>query len=471
MSASRVPTRVRRGRLSGWWWELTYKVGPNLWVIPLGIAAIAMCLFAVTRAIDGSLTGAGLAGHLPEWMVARTGADADVVLSALLAALATALALVFSTSVLTFSLASSQLGPRLIRRFMQDPVTQITLGGLLSGVLLCALTLGSVRVGTGPLAVPQASYALSVVVALGCFVLLVVYVHRVASTIQAPRVIASVVVDLERSLAERAAARERLGAGPAPEACAALVAEAEQGAELGAPTSGFIQGVDVVRLVDLAERHDWRVVLLHRPGQFVVGDLPLVRVVPASAAPAVAKVLTETVEVGDSRTRRQDIEFALYQVVEIGLRALSPAVNDTFTGLTCIDWLVAALVRLGREPDEAGGVAGRDGTVRVVMPVVTFDRQVEASFDLLRQAGQTNPAVIIRLLDGLGTLAGAVEPRHLPVISDHLDLALATGLAGHPVAADEAELRARHTRAVAVVEDRGAASGGASGGGSGGTDR
>src|SRR6476469_2070347 len=116
----------RRSRLSVWWWELSYRIGPNLWVAPLLMSIGALALFAVTRHLD--TTHAGDTSQLPEFLVTRSPADAALILTALLSAVATALALVFSTSILTLSLAQSQLGPRLIRRFMRDPVTQVTLG-------------------------------------------------------------------------------------------------------------------------------------------------------------------------------------------------------------------------------------------------------------------------------------------------------------------------------------------------------
>jgi uncharacterized membrane protein len=139
-----------------WLWELRYRIGPNLWAIPFMMAVGTLALFAVTRQLDRhfAATRATVPGFLPEWLIARTAADADVVLSAMLAALATSLSLVFSISVLTFSLAAAQLGPRLIRRFMLDPVTQVTLGAFLSAIVMCALTLGSVSTSPARSALP-----------------------------------------------------------------------------------------------------------------------------------------------------------------------------------------------------------------------------------------------------------------------------------------------------------------------------
>jgi uncharacterized membrane protein len=396
--------------------------------------------------------GANTRTWLPEWMVARTGADADIVLSAMLAALATAMALVFSTSVLVFSLASSQLGPRLIRRFVQDPVTQVTLGAFLSGVILCTLTLGSVRTGVGSAGVPVVSYAFSVFVGLGCFVLLIFYVHRVATTIQSPAVVASVVRQLDKSLDEARAPLD----GVSHCTDAGLVREVSEraravGGVIEGPASGFFQAVDELRLLDAAEEVGAVVVLVQRPGEFLVGGRPLVRVLPAEQVGAVRVAVHQAVEVGEARTRRQDVEFAVLQVVEIGIRALSPAVNDTITGIICINWLGAALSRVAALPDLTGGVCGRDGTLRVVVPPLGFDAVLKACFDLIRQSSSDNPAVVLALLDALGAAAVDSLPEHRAALRDYADVVLDSARASGSGGPDAEDITDRHRRTIAAI--------------------
>lgn len=441
--------------MGAWWWELTYRVGPNLWVIPLCMGALSLVLFAVTRWFDVRVDTSEGYDWLPEFLIVRAPADAFVVLSALLAALATALALVFSTSVLTFSLASSQLGPRLIRRFIQDPVTQVTLGALLSGVLLCVLTLGSVRTGGGPNSVPSVSYAVTVVVSVLCFVLIVIYVHRVATSIQSPRVVASVVRDLDRSMAELDRDHRRVGRFEDESAVADVIAAAEEsGAAVEAGADGFVQVLDIDRILAVATRTEHTVVMLRRPGQFVVVGQPIALVLPAEGVEPLGVALREAIEIGDTRTRRQDLEFALYQVVEIGLRAQSAAINDTFTAMTCIDWLTAALCRLGRREPETGAIIDEGGVIRLVERPVPFARQVRASYDMLRQAGADNPAIIIRLLDSLTRLATTVRTDHLEAVGDQAEATLASGLSTHPVPSDADEIRRRFRGVTAAIAAR-----------------
>ena len=126
------------------------------------------------------------------------------------------------------------------------------------------------------------------------------------------------------------------------------------------PRSGYLQFVRP-RLVDLAVQYDAVIKLHHRPGHFVVAGHPFVTVWPAAAAPEVERLAARHIT-GPHRTLNQDVAFAVDQLVEIAIRALSPAVNDTFTALTCIDWLTDSLARCTCAGTRCGSTATTSAT-------------------------------------------------------------------------------------------------------------
>jgi uncharacterized membrane protein len=441
----------RKSKLSIWWWELSYRVGPNLWVTPVAMSLATLVLFAVTRRLDAAFVGDSR--NLPDFLVTNTPADAALILTALVSAVGTALALVFSTSILTFSIASSQLGPRLIRRFMQDPITQATLGAFLSTLIFCVLTLASVRTGSVD-GVPEVSVAVAELMSLGCFAVLVYYVHRVASTIQAPNVVAGVVGQLGDALDELDSYLPSVRRCADPGLIDRTLAEARSssGAPIVAVTTGYVDLVDHPRLLDAAEHADAVLVLERRPGQFVVAGQTIARVVPAGTSPAVEHAVATSIEIGPARTLRQDLEFAVAQVVEIAMRALSPAINDTYTGLTCIDWLGAALVDMGRHPADTGGWSGDDDRLRLIVPPLRFERLLKAAFDQIRQAGADNPAVLIRMLDSLETMARLALPEHRAALAAHAGLIIETARSSGFVSGDLLDVDERYQRTLAALE-------------------
>jgi uncharacterized membrane protein len=121
----------------------------------------------------------------------------------------------------------------------------------------------------------------------------------------------------------------------------------------------------------------------------------------------------------------QDLGFAVDQLEEIALRALSPAVNDTFTALNCIDWLGDGLCKISPRPLPGGIYRDSRGMVRLIDPVITYERLVKGAFDKIRQAGRGMPAVYIRQLQNLEKiLQYVVRDEQRDVIFCHADMIL-----------------------------------------------
>ena len=185
--------------------------------------------------------------------------------------------------------------------------------------------------------------------------------------------------------------------------------------------------------------------LLHRPGHFVVEGEPLADVWPATAATGVARALGGAHATGPHRTLTQDLSFAVDQLVEIAIRALSPAVNDTFTALACIDWLGDSLCKISVEWRPRTVHRDAAGRVRVIAVTVGFRRLVERAHDQIRQASRGMPAVMIRQLDGLAKLMAyttSAEQREL--VLEQAAMILRSSEESVPEQADRADVRRRY---------------------------
>ena len=104
---------------------------------------------------------------------------------------------------------------------------------------------------------------------------------------------------------------------------------------------------------------------------------------------------------GPVRTLAQDPAFGIDQLVEIAIRALSPAVNDTYTALTCVDWLGDTLCKLAKVWRPAEAYRDRSGAIRVICEQVSYQNLVERSFDKVRQASRGMPALLMRQLEAI----------------------------------------------------------------------
>ncbi len=157
---------------------------------------------------------------------------------------------------------------------------------------------------------------------------------------------------------------------------------------------------------------------------------------------------------GPHRTLTQDPVFAIDQLVEIAIRALSPAVNDTFTALTCIDWLSAGLSRLsGRALLEA---VYRDdfGRVRLISSYPSYAHMVDRAVDKVRQAARGMPAVIIRLLDALTVVAAqTTSADQRRTLLRQGDMVLQSAQESVADANDLADVQARYERLLGQCQE------------------
>jgi uncharacterized membrane protein len=376
----------------------------NLWFIPTVEVAAAIALFALTYRIDQAAYHGHL--HLPGWINQGSADAARQILTASAAAVITVVGLVFSITIVALTLTSTQFGPRMLRNFIRDRGTQATLGTFVATFVYAVLVLGSIGHGARGDFVPHASVTVALVLVLASSGVLIYFIHHIARSIQLPEVIASIAKDLAIAIDAEVAAAGRLDGRETGPSVAELERRMEEsGVVVAAPRSGYLQFVEYDTLVAIASRADATIRLLYRPGHFVVAGLPLATVWPGEAAEEATRSLMRAHFTGSHRTLVQDLAFAIDQMVEIAIRALSPAVNDTFTALTCIDWLSDGLCKLTASWDPRTVYRDALGHVRIMAAEPRYARFVERAFDKVRQASRGMPAVMIRQLDALTRIA------------------------------------------------------------------
>jgi uncharacterized membrane protein len=370
----------------------------NLWRIPLWLTLAAFALFGITMIPD--VLDAYHVIHLPVWLTMGSIDDARAILSAMLSCVSTVLALIFSVALLVLSMVATLFGPRLLYRFLQDWVTQATLGVFLATFVYLCLVFLVTHQDAHTTFIPQVSLITSWLLVLVSFGFLVFYSHRIATSIQNPNFLARIVDDLEPTVAS---ARARTRGDAVDEAIVAK--QIVEGGPVASLQSGYVQHVEHDAIVAAATRQDAVVHVVFRPGQFVFAGETIGYAWPKDRADAMKTVVTKHVEVGRHRVLQQDSEFAIAQIVEIGIRALSPAVNDSFTGVACVDWLGDAILVLADAPAQGGAWHDDRGRIRLHVRLLKLERLAKMAFEQMRQAAVDNPAVLVRMLDTIRRIA------------------------------------------------------------------
>ena len=368
----------------------------SYWFVPTLMIFGAVLLWAVLGIADRALR------PMPPlaWLYYDTIASARTLMFAIAGAMIGVIGVVFSITTVPLTIAASQFGPRLLRTFLRDTGTQIVLGTFTATFIFCMLVLLRLRDETTS-TLPQLSLTVGLVLAFASLGMLIYYINHVAVSMQAPNVVAAVSAELQAAIdrmfppAEGAAALPPAGATPPDPAGARVIV---------ARDSGYVQARDDNALVKLAAAHDLIVQLFYEPGAFVTAGTRLACVWPVHAPAEIDAAVNDVFVLDWQRTLVQDVEFGINELAEVALRALSPAINDPFTAMTCIDWLGRALCQLCMRVLPSPYQYDSAGALRLITVPFTFGRAVDSAFNQIREYGRGSTSVTLHLLNTLAVV-------------------------------------------------------------------
>jgi uncharacterized membrane protein len=334
---------------------------------------------------------------------------AQVILGDIGASIMTVVSIVFAILLMTLTLASMQFSPRILLSFARDGVTQWTLGVFLGTFSYCMAALPAARSLPRPFA-PVATVMGAMALALACVCWLLFFIHHISQAISVNQIVDKIASETEAVALDLMPWPRKLNRMTVDERVEALKWELQIVNEI----SGYIRFIDVKQLVSLAKSYRIKVQVLRRVGHFVPEGVPLVRISRAErATPELAAALRAAFDFGPSRTLQQDIEFGVLQIVDIALKAISPAVNDPSTAVSCVDQLSRILIRVAsREPPESN-LYDPPGVLRVYVPWMGFERLLDSAFEQIRMYSKTDVAVSLRMLRALGDIGVTTKDQEI----------------------------------------------------------
>ncbi|RCW68167.1 DUF2254 domain-containing protein [Pseudorhodoferax soli] len=365
------------------------QLAETFWLVPG-----AMVFGGIVLAI--ALLGVDRGGHLPDWLTTSPwfynggGTGARTLLGAIASSTIGVAGTVFSITIAALSLAAGQMGPRLLRNFTRDRGVQVTLGAYLGTFSYALMVLRSVRTQEEGPFTPHLALSFGIVLAFACVATLVYFVGHMANRINVDTVVELVSGDVQAAM--DSVVTEKAQAAPPPASHwsgATTVVDARR---------GYLQQLDEAGLADWAHRHGTALRLLVRRGDFVFPGAPIA--VMSVQVPGAEQAIRDATALGPTRGSRGEVDYAVRQLVEVAVRALSPGINDPHTAMSVLDRLGVALCDLaGRQLPS--GVTLRDGAVALVVPTVSYRSLVDAMFHMVRQNAAGSAALMVRLLDVL----------------------------------------------------------------------
>jgi len=371
---------------------------------------------------------------------------AQVILAGIAASIMTVVSIVFAILLMTLTLASMQFSPRIIVSFSRDRVTQWTLGIFLGTFSYCMAALPTARSLPHPFA-PVGTVLGAMVLALVCVGLLLFFIHHISQAISVNHIVDRIAEETEAMIHELMPWPHRLNRlmdgeplRPNPSEVAVLSVD-----------SGYIRFIDTRRLAALAKHYHVSIRVLRRVGHFVPGGIPLMMVSKGNRLlPEGIAELLAAFDFGPTRTLQQDVEFGVLQIVDIALKAISPAVNDPTTAISCVDQLSRILIRFAsREPPEEL-LYDPPGIVRASIGWIHFEHLVDAAFEQIRMYSKTDVAVSLRLLRALRDIAASTPDPEFRRILVERGVRIVAGSAEKLAEGELRELRARQAALESV---------------------
>ena len=331
---------------------------------------------------------------------------AQTILAGIASSIMTVVSIVFAILLMTLTLASTQFSPRILVGFVRDRRAQWTLGILLGTFCFCMAALPAVRSLPHPF-VPVATVMTAMMLAVLCVGWLIFFINHISQSISVNHIVDRIARETELVIDNlmphpRGPAEVFEHAAPFLEARERLILSRR---------SGYIRFVDVSYLVDCAKTYGVQILLERRVGHFVPAGVPLIRVLEAGrVTPEREAALLSAFDIGPARTMQQDVEFGIIQIVDVGLRAISPAINDPSTAISCIDQLSRILIRWASRTPPRTYLHGPPHVLRVVVPWIDFEGLLDTAFEQIRHYSESDIAVSLRLIRAFDDIAGAELP-------------------------------------------------------------
>lgn len=404
--ARRLARRIRQRLSWGRIYRLTSYLRSALWTVPLIAIALVLVSAPLLRWVDGWL----------QWeFTAIAASGATALYQTVITLTLSFLVFTFGSLLVAIQVAAGQLTPRIIATLLlRNNVVRYSVGLFVFALVFAVMSLNRQEV-----LVSQLLAFVTALLGIACiadFLFLIDYAARLLRPVSVVASVGDSGVEVIRAVYPSVAA------GDASQAAPLL-------AELGTPTrvvthvgkAGIVLAADLASLVSLARRHGGVVEFLPEVGDFVAVDDPLFALY-GGASDIDDRALRATVALGAERTLEQDPMFAFRILVDIALKALSPAINDPTTAVLAIDQIHRLLRVLGKR--ELRGEIQNDetGTPRLVFRTPNWDDFVHVACNEIRACGGSSMQIVRRMRAMIENLMLMVPDRRQPSLDREMRL-------------------------------------------------
>lgn len=379
-------------------------ISASLWFVPFGAMVIYWVVTRITHGIGGWLLRSGRIDETTALLgLSMTGAR--TVLETIVTINLSFLVFTFGSLLVAIQVAGGQYTPRIIATtLLRDNAIRFTVGYFVFTLLFTLRVL--IRMGD------EMVHQFNTFIAAGfgmaslvVFLYLIDYAARFLRPVSIVQCVARSGIAVIKNLYPQATGQSlAVETAPRPANPQRTVANAGR--------SGVVLAVDLTGLVAQAQGANGVIEFIPQVGDFVATDEPLFRLYGGAGA-IDNRILHASVALGTERTIDQDPTFAFRILVDIAIKALSPAINDPTTAVLAIDQLHRLLRLVGLRQLSSEDIRDPAGELRLLFRTPNWEDYVHLTCIEIRHFGAGSVQVMRRMRSLLENLLQTLPPhRH-----------------------------------------------------------
>jgi uncharacterized membrane protein len=433
-----MKTRRMRRVAARYQWD---RLKVSFWFFPvvmsLGAILLAWAMYWVDSMIPNEIL------QESRFVLSGTPGEIRTVLISMAGTILATAGVVFTLLTLPLSTVAAQYGSRLLRVFLGDRTTQFVLSMFVAAFVYClasALSIPPIEVEPDE---PQITATVGLYFMLATFASLILLVQHISTMLQAPNIAAAAGAELRNVVLSEVPeqAEERDGLKEGPKILNDKLVEKE-GYPIRVKQAGSIQYIDPQYILTLARENDLTIRLLRKPGHIVWRDSKVAIVWPAERVnEELDHQIRNAFRIGNVRTPTQDVAYGVNQLVEMAVRAMSPAINDPFTAMTCLDHIGEGLTLFIKQGEKSPYYYDQDNQLRLVLEPITFPELLDGAFDMLRHASCDNATVLLHMLVVIKSISQEVHSARInQELIHHINLIQDESKAGSIIDSDRGRI-------------------------------
>lgn len=408
-------------------WE---RITNAFWIIPclVSLGIIASLMVTINLEIPEQF-------HWIEKLVSfKTNPEgARTILGSIATASMTVVGVLFSITIVVLQQASTQYTPRVVQNFIRSQTSQVVLGFFIGTFIYCLLLLTNIQPKPGAateFSVPQISLSFSIVLALICMLLLITYIQHITKSIQSTEIVSSITRETIRTLKNMISDRRNNGVDDDE----SQEIELEFEYVILSKDHGYFQKLDWKSLSKLHKKETWTLDIIRDLGDFLhIGDELYKLKTNREWSEKEQNDFLECFTIGETRTNSQDPKFGVKKLVDIGLRALSPGINDPSTAEEAINGITSIMLVYAENYPIPHSVPLSKRRF-ITLPENRADEFLAIGYDQLLQFGEEHILVKKHIQRDLKKLMRRSEEeeiqdaagKRVPWVTDHLSARIGT---------------------------------------------